>query len=113
MRYFQDIQPISKTDASKIFSSGNSEEICNALVAIAFYENDWRWAQNMCLELLENNDVGIRGLSATCLGHIARIHEKIDVDKVVNALRNHLTNSEIKGQVEDALDDINTFVFSK
>jgi len=50
--------------------------MCDALVGIAFCEEDWQWAQNKFMEYLENNDPVLKGLAATCLGHIARIHEK-------------------------------------
>ncbi|WP_167080781.1 hypothetical protein [Massilia aquatica] len=53
--------------------------------------------------------MNIAGVSATCLGHIARIHRKLEKEKVIAALRMKLDRSEIAGVVEDALDDISTF----
>ena len=52
----------------------STEQICQALVSIAFYEQDWPWVQEQCLVLLSNKASAIRGLAATCLGHIARMH---------------------------------------
>ncbi|MEO8403014.1 MAG: hypothetical protein ABI480_00405 [Chitinophagaceae bacterium] len=85
-------------------------KVCRAMVACAYYENDWKWAQEKFLTFLQNNDTTISGLAATCLGHIARIHHKIDKDKVLPALQNYIHKKEISGPVQDALDDIEIFV---
>ncbi|MDB5971727.1 MAG: hypothetical protein JWQ90_4177 [Hydrocarboniphaga sp.] len=84
--------------------------ICTALVSLAFHEEDWRWVQKRCLYFLESDDEDISGLAATCLGHIARIHRQLDKDVVVHALRSKLSNAKIAGRIEDALDDIDTFI---
>lgn len=79
----------------------------DAMVSMAFYETDWRLAQDKFLELLEVESV--RGLAATCLGHVARIHEQIDHEKVWPALLRHRHDPLLHGQVDDALDDIDMF----
>jgi len=71
--------------------STDTERICNALLGIAFCEPDWQWAQNIFLELLENDHPDIKRLSATCLGHTARIHGKLNKTKVITALKNIYT----------------------
>lgn len=109
MMQFQQISPISKAEAIAAFESGNSNQICNALVSIACCESDWRWAQEKCLHFLENEDPEISGLAATCLGHIARVQKTLDKERVVAALRKQLKNPDIAGQVEDALEDIGLF----
>lgn len=53
------------------------------------------------------------GLAATCLGHIARVHGRLDEDKVVVALRERLSDKEIVGRVVDALEDIEMFLIKK
>ncbi|HEV8053138.1 MAG TPA: hypothetical protein VGP47_11640 [Parachlamydiaceae bacterium] len=94
----------------KIFSSGDANEICDALVAMAFYDEDWKWCQEQCLFLLEHFDKNISGLAAICLGHIARIHGQLDKELVESVLSNHLNNKEISGRIEDALGDIKMFL---
>ncbi|WP_123645919.1 hypothetical protein [Lysobacter enzymogenes] len=88
----------------------NPEKICEALLSIAYYDADWRHAQDICIAHLENPNPDIRGLAATCLGHIARIHGHLDKDLVLSALNRKLDDPLIKGQVSDALDDIRTFM---
>jgi len=90
----------------------DTERICNALLGIVFCEPDWQWAQNIFLELLENGHPDIKGLSATCLGHIARIHGKLDKAKVISALKKYLHDPRlhIRGNALDALQDIEQFL---
>ncbi len=110
MRYLNNSKPMNKALIEKMLSSGNVEEICNALVSIAFYESDWKWAQEKFLDLLDDDNPKISGISATCLGHIARIHRKLDKERVISILRNKIGISAISGRVQDALDDIEIFV---
>ncbi|HEY4341678.1 MAG TPA: hypothetical protein VGM97_17170 [Steroidobacteraceae bacterium] len=110
MNKFADVPEIPRDDALRAFSSGNTEEICRALIAVTFHDPDFRWVQELCLRFLSSEDGQISGLAATCLGHLARIHRNIDKEKVLVALRHHLSDVEICGKVEDAIDDIETFV---
>jgi len=108
MRFISEA-PISKDAALAALQSGDRERICHALASVALYENDWRWAQGVFLKLLDSSDEEVSALSATCLGHLARIHRKIDKDIVIPALRAHLKDIRISGIVSDALDDVDMF----
>lgn len=101
--------PINRSEAENIFSRGSTDEICDALLAITFYEEDWKWSQMQCLHFLGHSDSNVSGLAATCLGHIARIHHKLDKELVITALLDRLKDSKISGQIQDALDDIEMF----
>lgn len=101
---------MSKQAAEKAFASTKVKYICDALVSITFYESDWKWVQNKCLDFLNDENSEIRGLAATCLGHLARIHRKLEKEKVLSALHDQLDDCAISGQIEDALDDINMFL---
>lgn len=110
MNIYNNIFPIDKDVAERIFSTNDVEKISHAMVAIAFYEKDWKWAQNRCLDFLMNENPIISGLAATCLGHIARIHRQLEKDKVMLILRSRLKDTNISGRIEDALNDIEIFV---
>lgn len=110
MRKYQNYQPIDRKVAEDAFASRDAKNICEALVSVALNDPDWRWAQNQCLYFLGNKSPEIRGLAATCLGHIARVHRQLEKEKVLSALREHLNDDPILGRVEDALDDIGMFL---
>jgi hypothetical protein len=107
---YQEALPISREDAETAFSSGASERICDALTRVTFNESDWRWVQEKCLHFINSSYPDVRGLAVTCLGHLARIHRKLDLKKVLPLLKNLQNDTEVSGRVEDAFDDIETFV---
>ncbi len=110
MGQFKNPEEKSKNKLNEIFSSGTADNICDALIAMAFYEEDWKWSQDHCLYFLDHNNSDVRGVAATCLGHIARIHNCLEREKVETILRDHLKDEEISGQVQEALDGIDFFL---
>ena len=105
--------PISRAEAQLAFSSGKPQKICDALVRVTFNEPDWRWVQDECLRFIDNPNPDVRGLAVTCIGHIARIHGHLDTERVIERLKRIGKDDEIYGRVEDALDDIKTFINEK
>jgi len=93
--------------------STDTSTVCSGLLGIAFCEPDWQWAQDTLLQLLENHPhPNIRGLCATCLGHVARIHSKLDKNKVIKVLKKYSNdpNFAVRAGAENALDDIAMFI---
>lgn len=97
-------------EAEVIFGGDDLNETRTTLVRVAFHEPDYVWAQDCCLRFCNHEDSEVRGVAAICLGHIARIHRKLDIKKVMPVLRRLLKEKLIAGQVEDALDDIKRYV---
>lgn len=92
-----------------LHNSHKPEVISNTLLYITFNINDVDWAEDCCLSLIDSNNEDISGLAITCLGHIARIHSRINKQKVIPALIKKRLNNNLVGRVEDALEDINMF----
>lgn len=91
--------------------SGDDSSIREGLVSLALNESeDWRWVQAQCIELLEHHDWSVRAVAATCLGHVARIHRKMDLEIVVPALRGMLEDPKVSSYARDALEDIQMYV---
>jgi hypothetical protein len=107
---YRKVEKISKQTADEVFSSLQPDAICNALLSVSFHEQDWKWVQDKCLYFLQNIDTRISRTAVICLGHIARIHLKMDREKVISALLARRGHPELSGVIDDALDDINIFV---
>jgi len=99
---------MTREEAESAFASGDSEEIAFALVNVAFHDPDWRWVQEKCLGLAQNDIAAVRQIAVTCLGHVARIHRELDLERVLPVLNKLSRDSEV--HVEDALDDIRMFM---
>ena len=112
MSRYEQIEPIGKVQARKLLAADDREAICRTLVSVAMFESDRRWAQDQCLKFAKHSDSFVRGVAATCLGHLARIHGVIDEDEVVPVVRELLRDRDPKtrGKAHDALDDFSTFL---
>ena len=107
---YQTHNQITRQAAEESFSTRDVKKICETLVAISLHEPDWKWAQDKCLHYLNDENPDIQGISATCLGHIARIHGELEREKVLTALHAHLGKDITDGQIQDAIDDITMFL---
>lgn len=88
----------------------NIEEATEALLSIAYNDPDREWVERVITGCLDAKyDIQIRALAITCLGHVARIHRRIDANLVLPVLESLLQERELAGIVEDALADINQF----
>lgn len=93
----------------RALARGDERAAAHALVGLAVRDPDWRWVQDRCLALIADPASPLRSLSATCLGHLARIHGTHDAVRVMSALR-AMAREKGGGIAEDALDDIETCV---
>jgi hypothetical protein len=105
---YREPHPVSREAAEAAFDSENPEQIAEALVNVAFHDTDWRWAQERCLGFLRDDVAAVRQIAVTCLGHLARIHRRLDLERVLPALDEVSHDPAV--QVEDALDDIHMFI---
>jgi hypothetical protein len=110
---FESVEPISREVALARLRELDGLTRARALVSLAYHDPDWRWVQDLCLRLLNDPDVGMRGIAVLCLGHLARIHGQLDLTRVLPALRRLRDDEEVSARVADAIDDINTFVIRR
>ena len=101
---------MSRSELERLTDSGNESAIIEGLLSAAYYDPDWRWVQSLCLRFLAHSDNGVRSNAAICLGHIARIHGKLDIETVLPRLTELQGDASIGPWVEDALDDIKFFL---
>lgn len=101
---------IDKKEFIEVISSGTTADKCDAIVRATHSIADYEWLLAVLGRLLSDSDTEVRGVSVTCIGHIARIFPEADKDQLLRLVHPILSDSEISGRAEDALDDINTFL---
>ena len=109
MRYEQP-PALSRQRLQCEFESDSSGRIADALVCAALHETDWAWVQGWCIRFAEHSDANVRRVAITSLGHLARLHQTLDLDRVLPLLAVKSNDSELQGAVEDTLSDIRIFV---
>lgn len=105
-----ELQPITRHEAEVAFASGVSREICYALIRLVYHDPDWKWLQEKCMEMSQVSDLDVAGLAVTCLGHIARIHCTLELERVLPVLKALRARPELAGIVDDAFDDIEMYM---
>ena len=100
----------SREDLDVAMASGDDASSAQALVGLVFHDDDWRWCQNKCLELLGHQSSSLRRIAITCLGHVARIHGQTDVALVRSELQRMRDDPGARGAIEDAESDISIFI---
>lgn len=110
---YHEVLPISRDDAEIALTSNDERRIADALVSLAYHDPDWKWVQDICLDFVQSPFPDIRHLSIICLGHLARIHETLEMEKVIPLLESLRDSEELGGTVEDTLEDIDIFIENK
>ena len=110
MRTYVEPTDIGKDEFSQIIASGTTESKCDAIVRAVHSISDYDWLISEFSKLLNDPDHQIRGVTVTCVGHMARLHEYSDKQQLLHIVKPLLSDSKISGRAEDAVDDINTFL---
>lgn len=104
-------QDIENSIREILLCDEDTDFCCKLLLKITFDCDNWKWIQDVCIDIINSNrEKNICGLAVTCIGHLARIHGKIEKNKVYDFLNQQKENSYINDRIEDAIDDINMFV---
>jgi len=109
---YETLEPINKDQAADLLGEGGRETICRTLVCVATFEPDRHWAQTQCLRYANHKDSFVRGVAATCLGHLARIHKTIDEDEVMPIVRQLLRDKDpqTRAIAEDTISDFSIYL---
>ncbi len=107
---YRAVEPITRQEAEDNLASEVIPLICETLVSIAYFDADADWVERVCTKCLAHPAVEIRALSATCLGHLARIHGDPRLARVRPLLKEMLKDPSVRPFALDALDDLDTFL---
>ncbi|NGN42839.1 hypothetical protein G6N74_17350 [Mesorhizobium sp. CGMCC 1.15528] len=107
-------EPIPEFDREEILrqlKSGNENEenIVLAILSAALHDDDWLWAQNICLKGLGHANFVIKRAGLIGLSHVVRLHGRLDLDVVAKKLSPYREAHELSGYVENLFSDINIY----
>jgi hypothetical protein len=110
--FYEPIPEMEKNEIEVAINRNNPEELLYAVLSAALYAEDWQWAQDVCLRLAKHEHYNVRGNAILGFGHIARIHGKLDEDKIKPLIELALNDSHefVRGQASSAIDDVNFFL---
>jgi hypothetical protein len=107
---YEEPQPISRTEIEAALRSQEDQVTASALIRMGLHEQDWQWAEGVCLTALSDGRRQVRIASLTALGHLARLHHRLHLETVIPAIRKLLNDPDYRGVAEDTLEDITMFI---
>jgi len=105
--------PVKRRTRDEILSSlssGKAQEIRDALISAAYWDDDWRWAQQQLVKFAEHEDDLVLWAVIAGVGFIAAFHGEIDKKTVLPILNRLKERAALAGYVEETLAEIDHFV---
>ena len=108
---YKAVPELDRDTALKELDSGFAERAVEALLALAFYDPDGRWVQNICRKYSGSSNEDVRRIAILCFGHLARIHRTLETELVVPIVIEAMEDPSayLSGTARDALGDILMF----
>jgi hypothetical protein len=100
-----------REEIEELLATGGAEDLAILGFAVGEFYPEWQYAQSVCLRLAEHESALVRANACLGLACIARTKGELDKRLVKPVLLRELrTQSEFRGSVEDAIDDIDQFL---
>jgi len=106
---YKEPENIDKNKFLKVIASGVTTLMCDAIVGAAYSINDYDWLLQQYVSLLKHTDLEVREVAITCIGHLARLNEDANKNELLGILVPLLSDNDLAGGTEDAIDDVNIF----
>ena len=109
---YREVPAFERRAALAALDSGDVDRMVDALLGLALHDPDWKWIQDLCIRYSGHPHANVRGIAVLSFGHVARIHGKLETDRVLPILRRALQDPDplVRGQAHSALADVQFFV---
>ena|SRR5689334_3523268 len=104
--------PWNRADVEQALLSDDIGALLVAVIAVAMHDDDWHYAQDLCVRLSSHPHFNVRGNAVLGFGHIARVHGRLDRAVVQPIIHNARCDQHgyVRGQAESAVDDTTLFL---
>jgi hypothetical protein len=103
---YVEIRQRERKELDAAFKSSDANVICNALYSAAEHEADWRWSQDQCLKMLNQESLLVRSTALIALGEIALFRGRLDLGIVLPQIQRSANDPALSPFAQDALDNI-------
>ena len=103
----------SSHDVDCLIRQKTDEELSRLVIAVAMHEENFAFAEAVCLRLAESKEATVRGNAILGFGHIARRAKTLIEEKRARALIDAGMKDEseyVRGQAVSASDDVTFFI---
>ena len=102
----------SRATVEAALLADDPELLLQAVVAVSMYEEDQRYAEELCVRLARHPHFNVRGNAVLGFGHIARVHRRLEKKIVQPIIAAALKDQDeyVRGQAHSAKDDTEHFL---
>ena len=106
------IEHYSRSEIEKAFIENDTDKLLLMVLSVALYSDDYKYAENFCVQLSNHECFAVRGNAIQGFGHIARIHDKLDEERIKPIIEKALKdeNKFVRSNAVDAEDDTTIFL---
>lgn len=104
---YREIGPWTRADVERALLSDDTEALALAVIGVSMHEDDWRYAQGLCVRLSSHFHFNVRGNAVLGFAHIARVHGRLERSVVQPIIQDALRdeNDYVRGQADSAMND--------
>ena len=106
---YEALEPIDRKSVIEALS-GPDCDAAEALIRASLTIRDRVWVESLLLSALSDQRLEVQKAALLGLGHLARIHHALDLERIIPILRKYAAHASLGGVAEDALDDIAMFI---
>jgi hypothetical protein len=110
-RIYKPLDDLSSEEVMKVLNRNQLEELLTLPLSVGENHPNWKFAQDVCVQLSNHESSGVRANAVLGFAYIARTKgqlEKHIVKPIV--LRELRENHEFNWRITDSIDDINLFM---
>lgn len=106
---YEDFFIEDKNEVEKILKNNNANDIISAIIGAVNGIDDWEWLQDICIRYMYNDNYWLASTSIMGISDIARIHRKIDMEKIEESFKN-IKNERLKPIIKMVEEDLKLFL---
>jgi len=112
---YQEPDDWSRSSIENALAADRPEDLWRAVIAVSMHDEDWKYAQDLCVRLSRHRHFNVRGNAVLGFGHIARVHQKLDREVVSPIIEAALKDEEeyVRDHARSARDDTELFLLWK
>ena len=109
---YEPIPPWSRQAVEQALGGGDPLALTIAVLAVSLHDPDWAYAQSVCVRLSTHPHHNVRGNAVLGLGHIARVHQRLDQTIAWPIIQRALGDEDeyVRGHADAAADDTEIFL---
>jgi HEAT repeat protein len=105
---YQPIPAWTREEALEALASERPDRMVLALLSLAFGDEDGGFVEAICCRHARHAHVDVRGIAVECLGHLARLHEELDLAAAAPIVQAALHDDDewVRMKADDARSEI-------